>query len=197
MCVLLGKYSLLPFGFHCTGMPIKAFSDKLAIEVDNGIITGITGRSAKASAKAKQGVSQFDFFHMGVKEEEIPEFRSSGSSTSHHSAWMISKPMALPSAGTYLSSRPSSILISVVLSLSSYASLRFSTSPLSARPLWSSLKDQQPCMDHGFESSEGVQPQEYNLIRLHLIDPQKIYARCRESHIFFLAATLRPETMIG
>jgi leucyl-tRNA synthetase len=29
-----GKRSLFPFGFHCTGMPIKACADKLKVEVE-------------------------------------------------------------------------------------------------------------------------------------------------------------------
>lgn len=31
---LLGKNALFPFGFHCTGMPIKACADKLKREVE-------------------------------------------------------------------------------------------------------------------------------------------------------------------
>ncbi|KAJ3061567.1 Leucine--tRNA ligase, cytoplasmic, partial [Podochytrium sp. JEL0797] len=31
---LKGKHALFPFGFHCTGMPIKACADKLKKEVD-------------------------------------------------------------------------------------------------------------------------------------------------------------------
>ncbi len=31
---LLGKTALFPFGFHCTGMPIKACADKLKREVE-------------------------------------------------------------------------------------------------------------------------------------------------------------------
>lgn len=31
---LLGKKVLFPFGFHCTGMPIKACADKLKQEME-------------------------------------------------------------------------------------------------------------------------------------------------------------------
>lgn len=32
---LLGKKALFPFGFHCTGMPIKACADKLKREIED------------------------------------------------------------------------------------------------------------------------------------------------------------------
>lgn len=32
---LKGKYVLFPFGFHCTGMPIKACADKLKREIED------------------------------------------------------------------------------------------------------------------------------------------------------------------
>lgn len=36
---LRGKKTLFPFGFHCTGMPIKACADKLAFELQNRACT--------------------------------------------------------------------------------------------------------------------------------------------------------------
>lgn len=37
-----------------------------------------------------------------------------------------------------------------------------------------SPKDGQPCMDHDRSSGEGVGPQEYTLIKMKLLCPQKI-----------------------
>jgi leucyl-tRNA synthetase len=54
-------------------------------------------------------------------------------------------------------------------------------------------------MDHDRASGEGVRPQEYTLIKLQLVDPPAIDARfgAFPLPIFLLAATLRPETMVG
>jgi len=68
-----------------------------------------------------------------------------------------------------------------------------------------SVKDGQPCMDHDRQSGEGLGPQEYTAIKLEVVDfaPEaKEKAKIVEDtlkgkRIFFVAATLRPETMYG
>jgi leucyl-tRNA synthetase len=68
-----------------------------------------------------------------------------------------------------------------------------------------SVKDGQPCMDHDRQSGEGVGPQEYIAIKLEVIElaeAAKAKANIVEStlkgkKVFFVAATLRPETMYG
>ena len=59
--------------------------------------------------------------------------------------------------------------------------------------------DGQPCADHDRASGEGVGPQEYTLIKLRaLATPPALAAACAgRGPIYFLAATLRPETMYG
>jgi leucyl-tRNA synthetase len=46
-----GKRALFPFGFHCTGMPIKASADKLAHELDTGVVAGGSGAAKGAKAQ--------------------------------------------------------------------------------------------------------------------------------------------------
>jgi leucyl-tRNA synthetase len=63
-----------------------------------------------------------------------------------------------------------------------------------------SEKDGQPCMDHDRQSGEGVTPQEYTTIKMEVIQfahdtiksKLKPHMKC-----YFLAATLRPETLYG
>ncbi|KAI0498646.1 hypothetical protein KFK09_019536 [Dendrobium nobile] len=58
--------------------------------------------------------------------------------------------------------------------------------------------DGQPCADHDLASSEGVQPQDYVLIKMEVIPPFPSKFKMLEGRdIFLAAATLRPETMYG
>ena len=59
--------------------------------------------------------------------------------------------------------------------------------------------DRQPCMDHDRQSGEGVGPQEYTLLKLEVITqplPGKL-AILEGKNVYLVAATLRPETMMG
>lgn len=56
-----------------------------------------------------------------------------------------------------------------------------------------SPKDQQPCMDHDRSTGEGVQPQEYTIIKVKLASNLPV----ADKPTFLLGATLRPETMFG
>ncbi|CAG8548822.1 11572_t:CDS:10 [Diversispora eburnea] len=67
-----------------------------------------------------------------------------------------------------------------------------------------SPKDGQPCMDHDRQSGEGVGPQEYTGIKLKVLEWSKelhnVLGSLKElegKNIYFVAATLRPETMYG
>jgi leucyl-tRNA synthetase len=61
-----------------------------------------------------------------------------------------------------------------------------------------SPKDGQPCMDHDRATGEGVQPQEYTLIKILMkTRPDALKLAPCDMPIYLLAATLRPETMYG
>ena len=66
-----------------------------------------------------------------------------------------------------------------------------------------SPKDGQPCMDHDRTEGEGVAPQDYTAIKLRVKEwaPQamKLVEEKipKNANIYFVAATLRPETMYG
>ncbi|KAF2617521.1 hypothetical protein F2Q68_00040567, partial [Brassica cretica] len=59
--------------------------------------------------------------------------------------------------------------------------------------------DGQPCADHDRASGEGVQPQEYTLIKMEVaVKPLPLKLGPSEGkRVFLAAATLRPETMYG
>jgi leucyl-tRNA synthetase len=58
---LKGKRVLFPFGFHCTGMPIKACADKLARELQD-------------NTKHEPGSQWSIMKSMGLSDQEIPSF---------------------------------------------------------------------------------------------------------------------------
>ncbi|SOV04995.1 probable CDC60 - leucine--tRNA ligase, cytosolic [Ustilago sp. UG-2017a] len=65
-----------------------------------------------------------------------------------------------------------------------------------------SPKDGQPCMDHDRSDGEGLGPQEYTALKMELVQwgalaaPQ-LDAKLQAKKVYFVAATLRPETMYG
>ncbi|KAF2262028.1 leucyl-tRNA synthetase [Lojkania enalia] len=65
-----------------------------------------------------------------------------------------------------------------------------------------SPKDGQPCLDHDRSSGEGINPQEYTGIKLKVVvwadaAKPKLEKLPSGSNVYFIAATLRPETMYG
>ena len=65
-----------------------------------------------------------------------------------------------------------------------------------------SMSEDQPCADHDRSCGEGLGPQEYTLIKLKLLDGDKVPDSIKKlisenKNIFLVAATLRPETMYG
>jgi leucyl-tRNA synthetase len=58
--------------------------------------------------------------------------------------------------------------------------------------------DGQPCADHDRATGEGVQPQEYVLIKMEMISPFPPKLKSLEGRkVYLAAATLKPETMYG
>lgn len=96
-----GFEALFPFGFHCTGMPIKACADKLAREielfgnppifpkedltVEEDEVEEIVikdkskGKKSKAIAKGSGALYQWEIMRsLGIPDEEIPSFAETG-----------------------------------------------------------------------------------------------------------------------
>jgi len=65
-----------------------------------------------------------------------------------------------------------------------------------------SISEDQPCADHDRSCGEGLGPQEYTLIKMQLLNDEKLPEKVKNlmslnKKIFLVAATLRPETMYG
>ncbi|CAD7704718.1 unnamed protein product [Ostreobium quekettii] len=61
-----------------------------------------------------------------------------------------------------------------------------------------SVLDGQPCLDHDRAAGEGVLPQEYTLIKMEAVElTAALEPLSGQGRVFFMAATLRPETMYG
>lgn len=65
------------------------------------------------------------------------------------------------------------------------------------RPVIFSPLDGQVCADHDRASGEGVNPQEYTLIKLRVLAFPGSLSALEGRDVFLVAATLRPETMYG
>lgn len=213
---LQGKNVLFPFGFHCTGMPIKASADRLREELEQfgnppqfpekeetNNEKGVKAKSKKNKAAAKTGhaVRQWDILKSsGVPEEQIPQFADA-------QFWLeYFPPLArndLTRMGCGIDFRRSFITTDVNPFYDSFIKWQFRQLEkkghlkFGKRESIYSPKDGQICADHDRSKGEGVDPQEYTLIKMKALDRSAILIDLPDDEIFLLAATLRPETMYG
>ncbi|GLJ54348.1 hypothetical protein SUGI_1166650 [Cryptomeria japonica] len=226
---LRGRNVLFPFGFHCTGMPIKACADKLDNEikqfgnppvfpadkddeeVENQSPTeqqlnggGEQFKSKRSKAAAKKGSAKYQWQIMqslGLEDREIAQFRDP-----YH--WLTYfPPMAkedLKMFGLGVDWRRSFITTDMNPFYDSFVRWQMRILKDMGKivkdmryTIYSPL-DGQPCADHDRASGEGVQPQEYTLIKMEVIPPFTEKLKMLEGrNVFLAAATLRPETMYG
>lgn len=219
---------LYPFGFHCTGMPIQTCANKLASEIDlYGVppkfpveelagapaadpkvasepVDKSKGKKGKATSKASKQKYQWDILkESGISEDQIPKFADPR-------AWLDFFPLQnvsdLTTFGLKTDWRRSFITTEVNPYYDSFIRWQFNKLrqlnkiKFGKRNAVYSPIDGQPCADHDRASGEGVQPQEYTLIKMKLLklpnipDADEIFAA---KEVFLPAATLRPETMYG
>ncbi|XP_068648083.1 leucine--tRNA ligase, cytoplasmic-like isoform X1 [Aristolochia californica] len=231
---LRGSNVLLPFAFHCTGMPIKASADKLAREIqkygnppvfpssrdesdvevkganeeeenaDAAQVQPDKFKSKRSKAVAKSGGDKFQWQIMqsfGLSDSEIEKFQDP-----YH--WLsYFPPLAkedLKAFGLGCDWRRSFITTDMNPFYDSF--VRWQIRKL--RSMGKIVKDMryaiyspldgQPCADHDRASGEGVQPQEYTLIKMEVVPPFSSKLSALEGkRVFLAAATLRPETMYG
>ncbi|KAI5485683.1 leucyl-tRNA synthetase family [Trichomonas vaginalis G3] len=203
-----GKKALFPFAFHCTGMPIKASADKLKRELETGHAIKAADSSkvlkSKMASKTEKNASQVEIMkHIGVPENEIPEFVDPLKWLHYFPPYGVKD---MKQFGAAVDWRRSFITTDVNPYFDAFVKWQFRILKEKGyvvkdkRPTICDPSNDQPCMDHDRSSGEGVQPTNYTLIKMQLVDPVKVderFSQCGDAKVFLLAATLRPETMIG
>ncbi|XP_021812475.1 leucine--tRNA ligase, cytoplasmic-like [Prunus avium] len=226
---LRGANVLLPFGFHGTGMPIKASADKIAQEIqqfghppvfpsnkeeqgnhqeaedaNSGAPTDnkFKGKKSKTTSKSSGQAYQWEIMRsLGLSDNEITKFCEA-------SEWLnFFPPMLmedLKAFGLGCDWSRSFITTDRNPYFDKFVGwqmrkLKDMDKVVKAKryAIYSPL-DGQPCADHDRATGEGVQPQEYTIIKMEVVAPFPSKLGVLEGRkVFLAAATLRPETMYG
>ena len=224
---LQGKNVLFPFGFHCTGMPIAAAAKRVAKEFkeDPDTVAHIREKMEKKKEEAKKNkedkkgkkdeksekekkapMTQVEILkEVGVADEDLHKF-------AEPEFWLEYFPpyakADLEKLGINADFRRSFITTEKqkyydkfvqwhMLKLKQHDFVAFGK-----RNAIFSMSEDQPCADHDRSCGEGLGPQEYTLIKLKLLDGNKVPESIKKllsenKNIYLVAATLRPETMYG
>ena len=202
---LIGKNVLFPFGFHCTGMPIAAAAKRVQNEFkeDPDIIKHIKEHKVK---KTKKGMTQVEILkEVGVADEDLQKFENPDFWLQYFPPYAQAD---LEKLGANIDFRRSFITTDKqkyydkfiewhMLKLKEHNFVEFGK-----RNAIYSISEDQPCADHDRSCGEGLGPQEYTLIKLKLLDGEKVPEKIKKllaekKDIYLVAATLRPETMYG
>ena len=204
---LLGKNVLFPFGFHCTGMPIAAAAKKVKkeFEEDPDILTHIKEKIRNQKEKKSSTTQVEILIGLGVSDEDIPKFENP-------EFWLEYFPpyskKDLEELGINIDFRRSFITTDKQKYYDKFIEWHMNKLKqhdfvaFGKRNAIFSRSEDQPCADHDRLCGEGLGPQEYTLIKMQLLEGEKIPEKIknlmkRNNKIFLVAATLRPETMYG
>lgn len=194
---LIGKNALFPLGFHCTGMPIKASSDKLVREIElfgedfqnapkdteeeepvkeekktKEDPSKFASKKSKAAAKTGRAKYQYEIMEqLGIPVEEIKKFADP-------TYWLTYFPPLCQedctSFGARVDWRRSFVTTDVNPYYDSFVRWQMNRLHESGKIKFGerytiySAKDGQPCMDHDRASGEGVGAQEYTGIKIEV-----------------------------
>jgi leucyl-tRNA synthetase len=195
---------LFPFGFHCTGMPICAAAKRLHEELESqGVarLKQIIEENNKLPIDKRPPMTQYEImYRQNIQDEEIPKFCDP-------IYWVKFFPEKayndLRSFGLNVDWRRSFITTEEnpyfdafvkwhFLKLKAFSFMQFGK-----RPSIYCIKDKQMCADHDRAEGEGVEPKEYTLIKMKLLDFPASLESIKDRKVFLVAGTLRPETMYG
>jgi len=180
---LMGFNVLFPFGFHGTGTPIVACADKVRKELDTYTDGDITDNTSQLGILEMMGVSREEFpkfidpnywleYFQTVAKQDLKKFG-------------ISADLERSFITTELNPHYDSFIKWQFKKLEQAGMLEFGT-----RYMIYDKDSKQPCSDHDRSIGEGVEPQEYSLIKLKLVGETS-------NNVYLLAGTLRPETLYG
>ena len=222
---LQGKNVLFPFGFHCTGMPIAAAAKRVAKEFkeDPDIVAHIKEKMNKKKDEEKKDdkknkkekkdekenkapKTQVEILkELGVADEDLNKF-------ANPEFWLEYFPpyakADLEKLGINADFRRSMITTEKQKYYDQFVQWHMNKLKqhdfvaFGKRNAIFSMSEDQPCADHDRSCGEGLGPQEYTLIKLKLLDGEKVPSGIKKllsenKNIFLVAATLRPETMYG
>ncbi|KAI0063343.1 leucyl-tRNA synthetase [Artomyces pyxidatus] len=194
---MLGKRTLFPHGFHVTGMPIKASSDKIIREMElfgddfenfavpeaepeEEVVPNPSapradkGKKGKLAAKSTGHTYQFQIMEsIGLPRSEIKKFADPYYWLTFFPPIAIADHHAL---GTRIDWRRSFMTTDANPYYDSF--VRWQMNKLYAlgkikfgeRYTIYSPKDGQPCMDHDRSDGEGIGPQEYTAIKMEVVE---------------------------
>lgn len=204
----MGKNSMFPFAFHCTGMPIQASANRLKREFEQGKTCSNqpTKEELKALLKAnpkyeKPPLTQYEILQqVNIPADEIQKFTDP-----NH--WLDFFPplgqKTLRRFGVMTDWRRSFITTARNPYYDSFIRWQFNTLKSNGKikfgkryAIFSEL-DGQPCADHDRAKGEGVGHQEYTGIKIQLLEFPESLKDFADKKVYLLAATLRPETMYG
>ncbi|KAJ6238962.1 leucine--tRNA ligase [Anaeramoeba flamelloides] len=161
-------------------------------------------RSSKSKHVSKTGgiTTQFQIMKsLGIPEKMIPEFKDPNKWL-HYFPEIAKKDLKL--MGCAIDFRRSFITTEINPYYDSFIQWQFnklkSKNKIKFGKRYSiySPYSKQPCLDHDRSSGEGVQPQEYTMVKLQLKQlPESMKEKFAERNVYLVAATLRAETMFG
>ncbi|KAI8985496.1 leucyl-tRNA synthetase [Pilobolus umbonatus] len=216
-----GKRALLPQGFHCTGMPIKACADKLKREIEmfgknfekydefalsQTFDAKAAVKNVKSKVAAKTGNVTYQFqimLSLGIPRTELHRFADPAYWLDYFPPRTIEDMNAF---GCKVDWRRSFITTDANPYYDSFVRWQMrklremSKIKFGERYTIYSIVDKQPCMDHDRSSGEAVGPQEYTGIKMEVLEWSESAAKVLKSikhKVYLVAATLRPETMYG
>ena len=184
---------------------VEAEKKKEAEEKEFKDPTKFAAKKSKAAAKTGKQATQWGIMQAsGIADEEIPSFADSMHWLEYFPP-LAKRDVAL--LGCQVDWRRSFITTDVNPFYDSFVRWQFNTLKKLGKivkakryAVYSPI-DKQPCADHDRASGEGVGPQEYLLIKMHVLEENFETLEClkplKGKEVFLAAATLRPETMYG
>eukprot|EP00792_Barthelona_sp_PAP020_P008683 TRINITY_DN3241_c0_g1_i1.p1 TRINITY_DN3241_c0_g1~~TRINITY_DN3241_c0_g1_i1.p1 ORF type:complete len:1075 (+),score=346.96 TRINITY_DN3241_c0_g1_i1:40-3225(+) len=218
-----GFNTLMPFGFHVTGMPIKACADKLTFEIEErnnpelykkvvveeeksvddalASLGKFKAKRTKLNQKGGDIKSQWEIMKsIGISDEDIPKFCDANYWVDYFPPYARTD---LDMFGACVDWRRSFVTTDKNPFYDSFVRWQFTRLHEKGKVAFGkritiySPGDGQPCADHDRSVGEHVTPQEYTIVRLMPVELTGVLADLKDYKVIFPAATFRPETMYG